>query len=126
MSRRSFEEQHGNEDTFREMLRVQRSVSTAFAQAGASTAQYIAAQLLQAQATSTASVSGAVAAVAAAAPPSIEGDAGEDPAAAGLNKRKFVSSSAGNADAANDEDQEEKDDEIASKKSRINQEEIDI
>jgi pre-mRNA-splicing factor SYF1 len=28
---RSFEEAHGNEDTFREMLRVQRSVETAFA-----------------------------------------------------------------------------------------------
>ena len=28
---RSFEEAHGNEDTFRDMLRVQRSVETAFA-----------------------------------------------------------------------------------------------
>jgi len=29
---REFEEQHGNEDTFRDMLRVQRSVETAFSQ----------------------------------------------------------------------------------------------
>jgi hypothetical protein len=29
---REFEEQHGNEDTFKDMLRVQRSVETAFSQ----------------------------------------------------------------------------------------------
>ncbi len=38
---REFEEAHGNEDTFREMLRVQRSVETSFSQVN-----YLAAEML--------------------------------------------------------------------------------
>lgn len=38
---REFEESHGNEDTFREMLRVQRSVETSFSQVN-----YLAAEML--------------------------------------------------------------------------------
>lgn len=67
---REFEESHGNEDTFREMLRVQRSVETSYSQMN-----YLAAEMLAGQggnfvpASNSTAAASASASVSSALPP---------------------------------------------------------
>jgi len=92
---REFEEAHGNEDTFREMLRVQRSVETAFSQVN-----YLAAEMVKADAHSAPTEPLSIEAMELLAEQDAldraaarAGAAKDMPGLAGGNKRKFVAAS---------------------------------
>eukprot|EP00607_Mallomonas_marina_P000396 CAMPEP_0182435792 /NCGR_PEP_ID=MMETSP1167-20130531/77658_1 /TAXON_ID=2988 /ORGANISM="Mallomonas Sp, Strain CCMP3275" /LENGTH=772 /DNA_ID=CAMNT_0024627215 /DNA_START=266 /DNA_END=2584 /DNA_ORIENTATION=- len=101
---KEFEEAHGNEDTFRDMLRVKRSIETAFSQVN-----YMAAELLAAQTVSTVNTTSAMAETETEA----QIESGQ--------KRKFVAASGSVAVSTAD------DEEVSHKTQRCtNPDEIDI
>lgn len=116
---REFEEAHGNEETFREMLRVQRSVQVAFSQVN-----YLPTEMLRASSTNTSS---AVVAGNGSTMDRMAQQAEEEAAAvasASGGKRKFVPA-ATNTAVRQEEDSDGEEKEPVVKMAR-NEEEIDI
>eukprot|EP00596_Hydrurales_sp_CCMP1899_P010090 CAMPEP_0119039492 /NCGR_PEP_ID=MMETSP1177-20130426/9022_1 /TAXON_ID=2985 /ORGANISM="Ochromonas sp, Strain CCMP1899" /LENGTH=583 /DNA_ID=CAMNT_0007003453 /DNA_START=983 /DNA_END=2734 /DNA_ORIENTATION=- len=96
---REFEEAHGNEDTFRDMLRVQRSVETANSQANYLAAEMVAGQSVAAEAPVTGieamgqKAEKEALARANAAKSGIGGDVTDTESSSNSQKRKFVAAS---------------------------------
>lgn len=92
---KEFEEAHGNEDTFRDMLRVQRSVETAFSQVNYLAAEMLAGESLAAMvpASSANTPQGTIDAMSQRAEQKAREQAASGGGAPGSQKRKFVPAS---------------------------------